>query len=134
MITDSVVIQTPNLDSIVVTDNTGSITNVVPSEQTTDTVLVTASQGPQGPQGVKGDKGDKGDTGSIGPIGTDMHYVHTQAIPSDTWIITHNLNKRPSVAVVDSSGSLVEGEVEYTNGLGLVVYFSAGFSGTAYLN
>lgn len=133
MTIDSQVILTPHQDSVVITDSLGT-TNVVPAIENTDVVIITAAQGPQGIQGPKGDKGDKGDTGSIGPIGTDMHYVHIQAIPSATWNILHNLNKRPSVAVVDSSGSLVEGEVEYIDGLSLVVYFSAGFSGTAYLN
>ena len=120
MAIDSLVVQTQTLDSIVISDN--GTTNVSPLEYVVDTVVVAYVQGP------KGEKGDQG------LLGSDAHYVHTQAIPTDTWIITHNLNKRPSVAVVDSAGQLVEGEVEYTDAISLTVYFSAGFSGTAYLN
>lgn len=72
--------------------------------------------------------------GVSGEGGIDKHYVHIQSIPSEQWLIIHNLNKRPSVTVVDSSGSTVEGEVEYLDAARLIVSFAAGFSGTAYLN
>jgi hypothetical protein len=40
----------------------------------------------------------------------------------------------PSVVVVDSAGTVVIGEVDYVSGNQVIVRFSAGFSGTAYLN
>lgn len=64
----------------------------------------------------------------------DKKYVHTQSTPSAVWTITHNLKKFPSVTIVDSSGSVVIGEVNYTNNNQLTVTFNAGFSGKAYLN
>lgn len=92
--------------------------------------------GPQGPQGAQGNQGVQGVQGAPGPAGADgdRHHTHAQAIPSDTWVITHNLGKYPSVSVVDSSGGEVEGEVSHTNPNQLTVFFSAGFSGSAYLN
>ena len=74
-----------------------------------------------------GPKGEKGDSG-------DKFYVHDQISPSDTWEIIHNLDKYPSVSVVDSAGSKVIGDVSYVSMNELIVHFSAGFSGKAYLN
>ena len=62
------------------------------------------------------------------------YYVFNQNTPSATWTITHNLGRRPSVTVVDSAGTVVIGEVNYTSDNTLVITFSAGFSGQAYLN
>jgi len=50
------------------------------------------------------------------------------------WEIIHNLEKYPSVTVIDSANTIVEGEVTYIDLNTLNVNFSAGFSGTAYLN
>lgn len=66
--------------------------------------------------------------------GGDKTYVHKQVIASNTWEITHNLYKYPSVSVVDTGGNVVIGDVEYTNLNTLVIKFTALFSGTAYLN
>lgn len=94
------------------------------------------AQGPQGPQGPQGGQGLQGVPGPAGAdgVGSDRHHTHTQAVPSDTWTITHNLGKYPSVSVVDSSGGEVEGEVSHASPNQLTVVFSAGFSGSAYLN
>ena len=61
-------------------------------------------------------------------------HIHTQTVASSTWNITHNLNKFPSVSIVDSSNAEVIGEVEHTNANSLVVKFSAAFSGKAFIN
>lgn len=66
--------------------------------------------------------------------GGDKTYIHKQVIASNTWEITHNLYKYPSVSVVDTGGNVVIGDVEYTNLNTLVIKFAAPFSGTAYLN
>ena len=71
---------------------------------------------------------------SIASLNDDANFVFTQGIPSATWNITHNLNKFPSVTVVDSSKQIVIGDVTYTNVNSLVITFSAPFSGEAYLN
>ena len=61
-------------------------------------------------------------------------YVFTQAVSNDTWVITHNLGFYPNITVKDSGGSIVEGEISYTNSNSVTVTFSAAFSGTAYLS
>ena len=61
-------------------------------------------------------------------------YVHTQPIPAALWVITHNLGKHPSVDIVDSAGSEVEGDVVYNSNNQIPVSFIGGFSGVAYLN
>lgn len=78
--------------------------------------------------GPKGDKGDKGDAG------IDAHYVHDQMIALKTWIVQHNLNKYPSVSVVNSANDVVIGDIKYDTVNQLTLVFAAGFAGKAYLN
>ena len=60
-------------------------------------------------------------------------HVHTQSTSSTIWTINHSLGGRPSVTVVDSSDTMVIGEVTYVNNTQVRVSFSAAFSGKAYL-
>ena len=64
----------------------------------------------------------------------DKHYMHVQNLASDYWQIQHNLNKYPSVTVIDSAGSLIICEIEYIDGNNIALRMSAPFSGVAYLN
>ena len=64
----------------------------------------------------------------------DKHFTFTQTSAAATWNITHNLNKYPSVSIVDSANNLVIGDVKYTNTNQLTVTFNSAFSGKAYLN
>ena len=64
----------------------------------------------------------------------DKTYVHSQKIASDTWNIKHDLNKFPSVSVVDSANTLVLCDIDYLNENELVVRSKAPFSGTCYCN
>jgi len=89
---------------------------------------------PIGPPGPKGDKGDQGDPGPPGGVGSPWYYVHNQIVASTTWTINHNQNGFFTVNVVDSSGDLVEGSVDYQDENTIIVTFSAPFSGTAYLS
>jgi len=66
--------------------------------------------------------------------GSDSHYTHTQSLPSATWDIEHNLNKKASVTVVDSADNVVYGDIEYTDLNSLTITFNGAFSGKAYLN
>ena len=62
-------------------------------------------------------------------------FEWAQGTSSDTWVIVHNLGFNPNVTVVDSSGTLYEGEIAYnTNRNSLTVTFSSAFSGKAYLS
>lgn len=60
--------------------------------------------------------------------------IFTQASPSSTWIIVHNMNGHPNVLVVDSGGTLQIGQITYDSLDQVTVSFSAPFSGKAYLN
>lgn|SRR5690625_705607 len=64
----------------------------------------------------------------------DRNFIYTQASPSAEWDITHNLNKRVSVTVVDSAGTVVEGDVVINSGTRVVISFNKPFAGEAYLN
>lgn len=61
-------------------------------------------------------------------------YVFIQSIPSSIWTINHNLNKVPSVTVIDSAGSIVMGEISYIDMNNITTTFSGAFSGKALLN
>lgn len=61
-------------------------------------------------------------------------FRHVQQTASDRWVIEHPLKKKPSVSIVDSSGCLVVGNVEYISDDELVISFKAKFAGEAYLN
>jgi hypothetical protein len=80
-----------------------------------------------------------GRTVMTSPIIGDITYTHNQSSTSDTWTITHNLNRFPSVTVVDSADTIVYGTVVYNSANQLTItFFQAGsalaFSGKAYLN
>ena len=61
-------------------------------------------------------------------------YVHTQGTPSATWSVLHNMNKYPSVTIVDSAQNVVIGDVEYNTLNACTITFAAAFSGYAYFN
>ena len=46
---------------------------------------------------------------------TNRTYTHTQSSASDTWTITHNSNRYPSITVVDSAETVVIGTVVYNS-------------------
>lgn len=73
-------------------------------------------------------------TNQSGSGGGDKNFIHTQGIPSATWVIQHNLGKYPSVTVLDTAGTEVEGEVKHVDLNNIILEFSAGFAGTATLN
>ena len=63
------------------------------------------------------------------------HYVHEQGIASDTWVINHNLNKKPSITVVDTADEIqVPDTIIYNNKDTITVTFLSEFAGKAYLN
>ena len=64
----------------------------------------------------------------------DKHYTHVQSSASTTWTVAHNLNKKPSVSIVDSADNVIIGQVEHTNLNNLTITLSAATSGKAYIN
>jgi hypothetical protein len=63
-----------------------------------------------------------------------LGFIYTQNTPSATWTISHNLTFHPNVTVVDSGGSVVEGEISYPNPATVLLTFRSAFSGSAYLS
>ena len=53
---------------------------------------------------------------------------------SKTWVILHNLGKKPSVTVIDDYGDVVWCDIEYTNDNTVTLRFSEETAGTVYLN
>lgn len=70
----------------------------------------------------------------IDNIVQDKTFVFEQGIASSVWVITHNLNKYPSVSVVDSSGNVVVPEVRYDDINTCTITMTGALKGKAYLN
>lgn len=75
-------------------------------------------------------------TGDVTANGESLSsFTHEQSIvAAEEWTINHNMNKHPSVTVVDSANTYVVGEVEYHDANALTVRFKYAFKGKAYLN
>tara|TARA_B100000925_G_C21654380_1_gene322840 strand:+ start:167 stop:511 length:345 start_codon:yes stop_codon:yes gene_type:complete len=94
-----------------------------------------------------GTDADQNNATSNFTLGGIKTYIETNAnIPGETvtfvqssasleWVITHNLDKFPSVTVIDDTDNdVVFGDISYTNSNKLIINFSAPFSGKAFLN
>ena len=88
-----------------------------------ETTIELSSSGPQGPQGIPGEV-------QI----SDLSYIHTQASASSTWTIVHGLSFVPNTTVVDSAGSVVEGDYSYPDENTVIATFLGAFAGKAYLS
>jgi len=64
----------------------------------------------------------------------DKTFVYTQNVASDEWVVDHNLDKFPSVTVVDSGSSVVNGEIEYNDINQVTIRFRSPFTGKAFFN
>lgn len=62
-----------------------------------------AAPGPQGPPGPQGSAGAAG--GSV--------FEHTQSVPSSSWVLDHNLNRKVHVSIFSDSGELVFADVDH---------------------
>jgi hypothetical protein len=63
-----------------------------------------------------------------------LAYTHIQNAVSYTWDVSHNLGFRPNVTAVNSSGLVVEGDVEYIDNDNLTITFAIPVTGKAYLS
>lgn len=59
-------------------------------------------------------------------------YIHEQTVAANQWIINHNLNKYPSVTIVNNLNVEVVGDITYTNTNQVVLSFSNSFTGKAF--
>ena len=67
-------------------------------------------------------------------IKEDKTYVFTQVFETTEWNIVHNLNKYPSVIVVDNDMFQVWAEIQYVDLNTIKVIFTQNFTGKAFLN
>ena len=67
-------------------------------------------------------------------IGGDKNYVLDVTIPSDTWIIVHDLSKKPAVQVFDTLQNQIEGEVKHNTDNMVTITFNTAIAGTAVFN
>jgi hypothetical protein len=68
---------------------------------------------------------------------TDQTYTYNRSADggaATTWTITHNLNKFPSVTIIDTADSVIIAEIEYSSANELVLTFKSATNGKAYLN
>lgn len=68
------------------------------------------------------------------PVIYDKNYVFEQTVASDEWIIIHNLNKYPSVSIINSAGDEVIGDIHYDSFNQVTITFEGSFKGKATLN
>ena len=63
------------------------------------------------------------------------NYTHEQGIANKSWVINHNLNKKPSITVVDTADEIqIPDTIIYNNKDTITVTFLSEFAGKAYLN
>ncbi len=65
---------------------------------------------------------------------TSQTFVFEQGIASNEWVINHNLNKRPSIELVDSQGREFKAYIEYNSDNQCTVLLDSATTGYAYLN
>lgn len=61
-------------------------------------------------------------------------YIHEQTIANPIWTISHNLNRFPSVTLVDTNDEVMIGDITYINSNTIQVFFTSSIDGKAYLN
>jgi len=65
--------------------------------------------------------------------GGSSSFLFTQSVPQSTWTVVHNLNRLPSVTIVDSTGREILADVHYDSNNQVTISMSAPIGGTAYL-
>lgn len=65
---------------------------------------------------------------------SDKTFVFEQGEASDTWNISHNLDKYPSVTVVDTAGTQFYVEVNYIDKNNITLHMNGATKGIVYLN
>ena len=64
----------------------------------------------------------------------DAFEIHDQTQLSDVWVVSHSLDKKPSVTVVDAGDTKIVGDIEYIDNNNLTIKLNTPHIGKAYLN
>lgn len=70
----------------------------------------------------------------VGIGNVDGNFVYTQSTESQTWIVTHGLDKYASVTIVDIDKNIIHADVEYNSTNQVTINFSKPVRGSAYIN
>lgn len=73
-------------------------------------------------------------TGLEDVLGKLWTFTYEQASASDSWLIVHNLGRKPSVVVVDSADNVFYPAVQYIDLNTVLVTMNGATTGKAYLN
>lgn len=97
-------------------------------------------QGPPGPiggQGIPGPTGPRGPQGDPGLDGTDGEpspsFEQNFANPALMWVIHHNMNAYPVVALYDINSREITGDISLPDRNTVIVEFAVPFAGVARL-
>lgn len=71
---------------------------------------------------------------TFGSSSGDKTFIFTQTAPSTEWTVQHDLEKFPSITVVDTGKTVVVGDYTYVDNNNVILSFSAAFAGKAYFN
>jgi len=71
---------------------------------------------------------------NVSASGGDKNYTEVFGAPLTTWTVNHNLNKKPAVSCIDTSGNEVYGLVDYINDNKVTITISAATGGTVTCN
>ena len=71
---------------------------------------------------------------TFGDNAGDKTFIFTQTAPSTEWTVQHDLEKFPSITVVDTGKTVVIGDYTYVDNNNVILSFSAAFAGKAYFN
>lgn len=93
--------------------------NLVAVQGENETVIVEVG-GPQGPPG------------ETGAEEAGFHYTRS-GVAASSWIITHNLNRKPSVTIILDTGEMVLSDVFYNSLNSVTIDFAEPQSGEAWL-
>lgn len=70
---------------------------------------------------------------NTGGNSNNTSYLYIQETISNKWVITHNMNKFPSVTIIDENNSLIFTDVCYDNENQITINFSKEIKGKVYL-
>lgn len=67
-------------------------------------------------------------------VESDKNYRHLQPVAANEWTVQHNLDKYPSVQVINDDGRIITGEVQHVDVNNLVVRFEFQLTGSVNCN
>lgn len=64
----------------------------------------------------------------------DKNYIHTQNEPSSNWLVQHNLNKFPTLTIIDEEGVSIIGLLRFIDLNTVEINFTEPLIGKAFAN